>query len=39
MNYSDRVREKLIQGNVDEALEMITNMAQKYFEESGTGEL
>lgn len=39
MNYSERVREQLQQGNVEAALEMVTNMAEKYFAESGTGEL
>lgn len=39
MNYSEKVREKLREQKVDEALSMVTNMAEIYFKESGTGEL
>jgi len=38
-DYSSRVRDVLVSKNVEGALEMISNMATKYFEESGTGEL
>jgi len=38
-DYSSRVRDLLLSKNVEGALEMISNMATKYFEESGTGEL
>lgn len=39
MNYSEKVRLMLQENRVNDALNMVTNMAEKYFEESGTGEL
>jgi hypothetical protein len=39
MNYSEKVRQMLQEQRVDAALEMVTNMAENYFKESGTGEL
>jgi hypothetical protein len=39
MNYSEKVRLMLQENRVEDALGMVTNMAEKYFEESGTGDL
>lgn len=38
-DYSSKVRTMLQSKNVDGALEMVVNMATKYFEASGTGDL
>jgi hypothetical protein len=39
MNYSEKVRSKLLEQNIKEALELVSNMAQVYLKESGTAEL
>jgi hypothetical protein len=36
MNYSEKVRAKLQEQNVQEALDMVSNMAKLYYEEDGT---
>lgn len=38
-DYSTKVRSLLEAKNVEGALQMIVNMATRYYEESGTGEL
>lgn len=38
-DYSSKVRDLLKSNNIEGALEMVANMATRYFEESGTGEL
>lgn len=39
MNYSELVRSKLLEQNIKEALNLVSNMAQTYLKESGTAEL
>jgi hypothetical protein len=39
MNYSELVRSKLLEQNIKEALDLVSNMSQTYLKESGTGEL
>jgi len=39
MNYSELVRSKLLEQNIKEALNLVSNMSQTYLKESGTVEL